>query len=420
VKILFVHTRHYASGGDSTYSFGLSSLLKKAGHHVSFFAMRAAGNLPDPNTDLFVSHIDFKALNQKKSLSNGLKVLTRSVYSREARAQFGRLLHRLQPDLIHIQSLHGHITPSVLFEAENRDIPVVWTLHDYKLLCPNTHFLIDGTGEICEACSGGKFFQAALKRCKKNSRAASTVASIEAYVHQWLKIRDRVRFFISPSKFLRSKFIENNFPAEQVIHLPNMLPESFSMQRHPERTFEGQAENYFLFYGRITNIKGIDTLLQAARIKPGIRFKLVGAADQAYKPVLQSLPSNVEYSSPKTGRSLKREIMNARAVIVPSIWYENQPYSILEAFSQGKPVIASDLGGMPELVEDHKRGLLFAPGDADALATSISVLHHSPDQAKSYGQAAQEYVFNEHGPEVHYRRIMNIYGDILNASTNTM
>jgi len=415
VKILFVHTRHYASGGDSTYSFGLSSLLKEAGHQISFFAMQAADNLPDPNTDLFVSHINFKALNQKKSLTNGLKVLTRSVYSREARAQFGRLLLRLQPDLIHIQSLHGHITPSVLFEAEKQGIPVVWTLHDYKLLCPNTHFLIDGTSEICEACSGGKFYQATLRRCKKNSLAASTVVSIEAYVHHWLRVRKRVRFFISPSKFLRSRFIANHFPADQVIHLPNMLPENFSRQNLPKRTFEGQADNYFLFFGRITKIKGIDILLQAARTKPDIRIKLVGAPDQAYQPVLESLPPNIQYSRWKTGHSLKQEIINARAVIVPSLWYENQPYSILEAFSLGKPVIASDLGGMSELVEDHKTGLLFAPGNAHALAASISALHHSPDQAKSYGQAAQEYVFNEHGPEVHYRRIINIYDNILNA-----
>jgi glycosyltransferase involved in cell wall biosynthesis len=197
MKILIVNTRHFYGGGDSTYSFNLAELLSSHGHEVAFFAMQDKRNLPDPNADLFVSPIEFRELNQHKTLANGVKVLSRTIYSTEARRKFATLLDRFSPDIIHLQNFYFHITPSILFEARQRGLPAVWTLHDYGLACPNSHFLIDRTGQICEACRGGRFYQMLIKQCKKGSLLASGMAAFEAYCNRWMGVLKKVDAFLT-------------------------------------------------------------------------------------------------------------------------------------------------------------------------------------------------------------------------------
>ena len=227
MKILLVNTRHFCGGGDSTYTFNLAELLSSYGHEIAFFAMQDSRNLPDPNADLFVSPIDFRELNQHKTLANGVKVLTRTVYSTEARRRFATLLDRFSPDLIHLQNFGRHITSSILFEARQRGLPAVRTLHDYGLACPNSHFLIDRTGQICEACRGGRFYQAMFKRCKKGSLLASGMAAFGAYCNRWMGAVKKVDALLTPSRFLKSKLLENGFDETQIHHLPLFLPQRY-------------------------------------------------------------------------------------------------------------------------------------------------------------------------------------------------
>jgi len=406
MKILLVNTRHFRGGGDSTYTLNLADLLREAGHEVGFFAMEDERSLPDPNADLFVSHIDFRELNKKKTPGRMLKVAGRAVYSREARTKFGRMVDRLGPDLVHLQNIHAHLTPSVILEAKKRGLPLVWTLHDFKLVCPNSHFLIDRTGEICEACLGGRFYQAALKRCKKGSLLASLMASGEAYAHRWMGVATKVDAFLSPSAFLAGKMIEGGLPAEKVRHLPLFLPPAMFAQTPGDKEDGG----YLLFIGRLTRIKGIHPLLAASRLVPEVPLILAGAADE---PVLEDLPRELgpqaQYVGLKHGEELWRLLTEARAVVVPSLWYENQPFAITEAFAVGKPVITSNLGGMTELVKDRERGFLVPPGDVEALAGAMSWLAGHPQKARLMGRQALEYVLAEHHPEVHYQRLMEIY-----------
>ncbi len=398
-----VNTRHYHGGGDSTYAFNLASLLREKGHHVSFFAMQDERNLPDPNSDLFVSPINFRDLNQKKNLKTGWQVLTRSIYSNEARKKFALLLEREKPDIIHVHNLHAHITPSILFEARKQGIPVVWTLHDYKLVCPNSHLLIDTTGNICEACKGGRFYQAVWKKCKKGSFLASFMACLEAYVHQILGIRDLVDVFLTPSEFLRNVFLENGFPSEKIVHIPYQIA-------IPHRTRSRVLSDYFLFLGKLDRIKGIYVLAEAAKNLPEIEFRLAGKADdKEAQDFLSTLPPNMHYLGMKTGVELATLLGDSRALILPSIWYENQPLVILEAFAAGKPVIVSNLGGMKELAKPEERGLLFEAGNARQLAASIKFLYENPDKCEEYGKNSLEYVKQYHSSDEHYRQIMNIY-----------
>jgi len=404
MNIVLVNTRHFRGGGDATHTFNLAEMLRQHGHTVSFFAMQDKRNLPDPNDDLFVSNMDFREQNQHRSLAGGLRVASRAIYSREAREKFRQLLERTRPDLVHVQSLHGHLTPSVIFEAQAQRLPVIWTLHDYKLICPNTSFIIDRTGQVCEACGTHAYYQPILKRCKKDSLLASGLASLEAYVHLWLGVRDRVGAFLAPSRFLRDKLLSRGFDPAKVHHIPNFLPDA---------DLAGPAspsEGYVLFMGRIEATKGMAALLVASRMAPNVRVVVAGPADEsAQRAWLSQLPANVEYVGFLQGEALQRRLAGALAVVVPTICYENQPFSVLEAFARHKPVIASDLGGLPELVAHQERGLLVPPGEAEPLAEAMRWLSAHPSQAGAMGQAAHEYVRSEHSAGAHYEQLMEQY-----------
>lgn len=406
LKILLVNTRHFFGGGDSTYTFNLAELLSRNGHETAFFAMQDDRNLPDPNADLFVSPIDFRDLNQHKTLINSVTVLTRTVYSTEARRKFAALLDRFSPDIIHLQNFLLHITASIVLEAKQRGLPMVWTLHDYGPACPNAHFLIDRTGQICEACRGGRFYHAIFKRCKKDSLLASSMAAFVAYSNRWMSIFSKVDKLLAPSLFLKNKLVENGLNEKQFHHLPLFLPQ--------KNFWEGEENRgYLLFLGKLEAIKGIDVLMEAARMTKEAPLLIAGSVSEPLAIQLPKvLPENAKYVGLKHGQELIDLIHNALAIVLPSIWYENQPFSILEAFASGKPVIASDLGGMTELVAQQERGLLVKPGDPDALADAMQWAVTNRSLMKEMGKNARQYALDNHSPETHYQSLMDIYSQV--------
>ena len=403
MRILIANTRHFKQGGDSTYTFGLADALRSAGHEVGFFAMAGERNEPDPNQDLFVSYIDFRELNQKKSLSSGLHVLRRSIFSREAEEKFIRLVDRFKPDVLHLQNIHAHLTPSIVFAARRKGLPVVWTMHDYKLMCPNSHFRIDTTGELCESCRPGNYLPALTKKCKKGSLLASGMAAVEAYAHWARGLRGQVDCYLSPSRFLAGKLIEHGWPADRVRHVPNFLDVPAEL---PVRG----AGRHFLFVGKLEELKGIGTLLDAASKVPQCDILLVGGCDDpAMQSRLDRLPANVRYLGPKTRAEIAGLLADARALVMPSIWYENQPMVILEAFAAGVPVIGSRLGGIPELVADGSRGALVDAGSPAELAAAITHLDRDADLAAAMGRAAHSYVTRHHSAAAHVAAVTHIY-----------
>jgi glycosyltransferase involved in cell wall biosynthesis len=403
MRILIANTRHFRRGGDSTYTFGLAEALRGAGHEVGFFAMAGDSNEPDPNEDLFVSYIDFRALNRQKSVVAGLRVLHRSIFSSEANQKFNSLVDRFKPDVVHLQNIHAHITPSIVFASSRLGVPVVWTMHDYKLMCPNSHFRVDETGALCEACRPGQYHWAVLKRCKKDSLLASGMAAVEAYAHWASGLRSQVHCFLSPSRFLAGKLLEHGWPSDRVRHVPNFIAADSAL---PPRT-DGR---HFLFVGKLESLKGIDVLLDAAEHVGGAPIVLVGECDDpGVRDRLARLPSNVKYLGAKTKQQIAELLSGARALVMPSIWYENQPMVILEAFAAGVPVIGSCIGGIPELVVNRQRGLLVEAGSAHDLAQAIVQLQKEPAKAKAFGRAAREYVLENHSVSGHITTVNDIY-----------
>jgi glycosyltransferase involved in cell wall biosynthesis len=408
MRILLVNTYHYIRGGDSSYTFNLADLLRKRGHNVICFSMKHPLNVPCEYEKYFVEYIDFREMNEKKNFLNAIKVLSRVIYYQGARERIKKIIKDTKPDIAHLQTIHGHITPSILDELKSENIPVVWTLHDYKLICPNTNLF--SKGMICEACKGKHYLQCTLKKCKKNSRTASMLASIEAVTHRYLNISKNVSYFLSPSLFLINKFCEFGWQKDRFIHVPYCLPSA-----NTENSEVGA--DYALFLGRLESYKGIATLLRAASINKDIKLKIVGGGSEKnsiMKYASENQLNNVEFTGYLQGNELQKIIHDCSFIVVPSEWYENYPYVIMEGMTAGRPVIASRIGGLPEMVDDGVTGFLFEPQNYVELADKMKILKRDKLLREKMGHAGREKAVVDFDPNRHYEKIMQVYSNALN------
>lgn len=404
MNILIVQTYHYFRGGDATYGFSLAELLRTNGHEISFFGMKHPNNLFHENEKYFVDYIDFREANSNKNLSNSVKVLTRSIYSTQARKKFSQILDDKKPDIIHIQNLHGHITPSILFEAKTKNIPIVMTLHDYKFICPNTHLL--SHGRICEKCEGGKYYNCLINKCKKGSIPASFIASLEAYIHKYLKISHLIDNYISPSIFLKNKFIQHGWNGKRISVINNFLPDNVYDDN------SALSDDYILYFGQLEIWKGLNTLLNAAKELQQYKFRIVGEGTLKEK-LLERCETesiyNVELLGYKSGDELKTIIKNCKLVVVPSEWYENYPYSIMEAMAFGKPIIAAKIGGIPELVNNDENGLLFISKDYRDLKNKFIQMCKNDDLRVNLGKNSFRIANEKFRSLSHLKEIEKVY-----------
>jgi len=404
MRILIANTFHYYRGGDSAYTFSLSELLQQVGNHqVVNFAMRHPLNLPSKYSEFFVSEIDLIGEMKKNRITSGFKILRKTIYSTESKKSLEKLLEKYPVDIAHIQNIHRHITPSIFHVLKGKNIPIVWTLHDYFLLCPNNSFY--SNNQVCEKCKDGKFFNVLINKCRQNSLSASFVVMLEEYIHRLLGLLRLPDFFITPSNFLREKFIEYGFPPQRVVHIPNFIDSS---------KFKVSLNNngYILYVGRLSYEKGIKTLIKAISLCKNV--KLLIAGDGPLRVELEALsrnfaPNHIEFLGYLNRGNLQKVISDAMFIVVPSECYENFPYSILESFAIGKPVVGSKIGGIPELVREGETGLLFEPGNVDDLAEKISWMMRYPKEIKEMGKRARDMVEEKYGPEKHYEKVMHIY-----------
>jgi len=331
----------------------------------------------------------------------------RSVYSLEAKRKILQLVDDFKPDVAHLQTIHNHISPSIIHALKKAGVPIVWTLHIYTPICQNSTFFC--RGEICETCRPNRFYMAILRRCKYDSYVASFVTALAAYVHRALGLYDLVDLYVSPSQFSRSKFVEFGFPPHRIVHLPN-----FADLGQTKPRFGG--DGYGMFLGRLIPEKGVETLLRALIHVPDTPFKIVG--DGPCRPGLEQLSgtlglSNIEFTGYKARAELRALLQGASFVVVPSEWYENMPFSILEAFAYGKPVIATNIGGIPEMVEDGKDGFLFEYRNYIQLAEKIVLLISQPELAIQLGHNAREKAEKLYNEQHHYDRIMEVYSRVI-------
>jgi glycosyltransferase involved in cell wall biosynthesis len=393
---------HFRRGGDSTYMLGLSGLLEEHGHEVVRFAMKHPENLPAAHSEYFTSEIDFPTLLESSSPMSAWKVMTRSIHNREARGKIARLADDTSPDIAHFHNIHGHLTTSIIGPLVKRGIPIVWTCHDYRLVCPNSSFL--SRGEICERCLPARYWNAPLQRCKKGSFGASLVAMITSCYERMTGVPGRIDRFIAPSSFLRDKLIEGRIDGSRIEVIPN-----FTHFNLPDGAGRG---DYFICIGRLLPEKGIDILIRAAGAVEGSRCLIVGEGpmEGELRRLAESHGNGrIEFTGYLGGEDFERTMTGARFVVVPSRWYENLPFAVMEAMAAGKPVVASDIGGIPEMVDDGETGLLFPAGDVEALRSCLERLNGDAGLRHEMGRRGREKAERLYNRDVHYENIMEVY-----------
>jgi glycosyltransferase involved in cell wall biosynthesis len=403
LKIILANKFLYPRGGDCLYTLRLMKLLREAGHEVFPFSMIHPSNIETGYEKYYVSHIDFNEKLKRPSPLGALKVVARSIVNIEAARGMDRLIKDTRPDIVHLQNIHHQLTPAIIEPALRHKVPVVWTLHDYILNCPNDNFY--RCGKVCSECLQGGFYHAIIHRCKKGSLGASIVAAAESYTHTPNRLAGKVAKFICPSKFMADILVKGGMPEQKVISIPNFLP---------PLEIEANGEDYFLFFGRLTAEKGVDTLIRAFNIWGKGRLFIAGDGPQRgeYQTLCEDANiRNVTFLGHQTQTSVHRLLAGCKAAIVPSTWWENLPYSVMETMAAGKPVIASRIGGIPEMVEHGINGLLFSAGNSADLCDMLDLIWNSPEKAHTLGKAGQAKVLSEYSPEKHYKRLMQVYDE---------
>jgi glycosyltransferase involved in cell wall biosynthesis len=314
----------------------------------------------------------------------------------------GRLLADRTPDLAHVHNIYHQLSPSLLAPLRRRGVPVVMTVHDFKLVCPVYSLL--SHGEICERCVGSGFGPAVRHRCNRGSLSGSLLVAGETWAHRRLGLyRDGVDVFITPSAFARDRLITGGYPAERIVVVPNCV---VADDYHPLH----RAGDHALYVGRLSREKGVEVLVRAAAAS-GARVKMVG--DGPLRPTLERMiaesGADVELLGFRSGEELSAAVQAASAVVMPSICHDNCPLAVIEAMAWGKPVIGSRVGGIPELVRDGEEGVLVPHGDTAALGAAMLRLQEDPELAERMGRAGRARVEAHYDAGPHYRAVAAAY-----------
>ena len=359
--LLSINTYHYPKGGSEIIYFANAALMERHGWTNSFYAMHHQNNLPCEDSQYFAEHVDFGA---SASLREKAVVAGRIIYSREAREKLARLIETRRIDVAHAHNIYHHLSPSVLMELKARGIPVVMTVHDLKLACP-AYTMRTGSA-VCERCKGGRVWNVAIHRCIKGSVAMSGLIMVESAIHKALRIYARhIDRIVTPSAFYRKKLIEWGWSAEKLVHIPNFVSDAALPAATP-------GGDHLLYFGRLTPEKGIATLIRAAAAA-GIRVHIAGRGPQEeeLRALAKSLGAPADFLGFLSGDALWAEVDAARAIVLPSEWYENSPMSVVEAFQRGKPLVGARIGGIPELILEGRTGWSFRAGDVADLARAL-------------------------------------------------
>ncbi len=401
--LLSVNNYYYARGGAEVLFLQHNVMLAAAGWSVVPFCMHHEKNRATAWSEHFVEEIELGSEDRRVSR---MRKAVKSIYSLEARSKVTRLLDRLHPDLCHAHNIYHHISPSILAVIRRRGVPLVMTLHDLKLACPAYSMLTrDG---ICERCRGGNLYHVFTQRCMKGDALLSLLVMVESYLHRFLRSYvDNVDRFVVPSRFYLRKFADWGFDPSLFRHVPNFVDADMYEPRF------GPGDR-FAYVGRLSSEKGIATLIEAAA-RADVPLDIIGTgpAERSLRGLAARLSCDVRFHGYLAGEALHEAIAAARAVVVPSEWYENAPLTVLEASALGKPVIASAIGGLPELLVVDETGWTFAPGSVPELATRLRTVADLPDDmVEEAGVAAREHVVEHFGPHRYLDGIRSVYSEL--------
>lgn len=403
--LLAINNYYYRRGGAEAIFLDQMDMFERAGWQAVPFSMQHPNNLATDWSSYFVPEIEF---GRQGGIGQKIEHAIEVIYSRKAKASLTRLINAARPDVAHAHNVYHHISPSIFQLLKQKGIPTVMTVHDLKLACPSYKMLApDG---LCERCKGGRIYNVLLHRCMKESVALSGLVMVETAVHRALGLyRNYIDKLVVPSRFYEQKLVEWGWPREKLVHIPNFVEQTIN--DNPVTAEEG---DYFLFAGRLAPEKGVATLIEAAaRAKLRLRIAGTGPDDAALRALAEREGADVEFLGYLTGSPLHQMIAGAKALVLPSEWYENAPVSLLEAYSLGRPVIGTNIGGIPELIQHGETGLIAAPGDPDDLARALIAMDQlSRNQRREMGQRGRYWVQKEFSQKAFLERTMKLYREL--------
>jgi len=360
-------------------------MLRNAGHHVVLYRR---------------NNLEVQAYRglHKISLAKG------AIWASDTRRDFLQLLRDERPDVVHVHNTFMMISPSIYSACREMKVPVVQTLHNYRLLCPAATLF--RKGNVCEECLGGSLWPSVKYGCYHDERSTTAVVALMLTTHRLRGTWDReVTCFVALTEFSRSKFIEGGLPGHKIFVKPNFV--------HPDPCSRTAAGDYALFVGRLSPEKRVSTVLAAwKRLPQSIPIRVIGGGPDRPALVAQAARdclTNVQFAGQMLRAQTLAAINNARFLVFSSEWYENFPVTIAEAFACRTPVIASHIGAMQEIVADGRTGLFFAPGDADDLARKVEWAWSHPAEMQAMGNEARKEYEARYTAEKNYPKLMEIY-----------
>ena len=362
MRVLLANKFYYRRGGDCVYAIELENLLKSAGHEVAFFSMTYPENLESPWNSYWPSEVAFSP----KKPAAFFKAFRRPFGDAETVKKFTALLDDFKPDVLHLNNIHTQLSPVIAEIAHARGIKVVWTLHDYKLVCPA--YTCYSSGKVCEECIGGDKGTCTSKKCLKNNWLASKIAEKEAVTWNRERLEKCVDTFVCPSRFMKSKMEQGGFDASKLVALHNFVDDSKFAHEKVER------ENCYCYVGRLSAEKGVETLLNvASKIETPLYVLGTGPLEEDLK-AKYAQSAQIHFMGHCDWEGCKSVFLKSKFSVVPSEWYENNPFSVIEPLCLGTPVLGAAIGGIPELIEPGKTGELFEMGNAADLEEKIRLM----------------------------------------------
>jgi glycosyltransferase involved in cell wall biosynthesis len=366
MKILLINKFLYPNGGSETYIFKLGEYLKKHGHEVQYFGMEHEGRCVGNNVGAYTGSMDF----HNGSVFSKVLYPLKTIYSIEARRKIRRVLDDFKPDVCHLNNFNYQLTPSIILEIikwrtqTKRECKIVYTAHDYQLVCPNHLMNNPNTHKNCEKCIGGYFINCIKGKCIHGSVVKSTIGAMEAIYWNNRKVYKYIDTIICCSNFMKTKLDTNPLFAKKTIVMHNFVDKT--------EQYEAERGNYVLYFGRYSEEKGVKTLIEVCRALPEIQFVFAGSG-----PLEKEINNvkNINNVGFQDKNSLEKLIREALFSICPSECYDNCPFSVMESMSYGTPVLGADIGGIPELINGNENGELFQSGNLEDLKDKIRYMY---------------------------------------------
>lgn len=408
MRILHVDKFLRRTGGAAVYMLDVAARQRAAGHEVEFFSMQDDRNVEATYADLFPPNVSLEP--PPPGLRGRIGTAGRMVWSLSAARGMAAVVERFRPDVVHLHNIYHQLSPSILRPLAKAGVPAVMTVHDYKLVCPTYRLL--SHGELCDACVGGKVWEATRKRCQGGSLASSAVLSLESGLHRLGRAYGPVQRFISPSAFLADQLRRGGVFPDRVRQLNNYVDAAALSPR------SGPGDG-FVSIGRLSDEKGVDTVIRAVGAVPDA--KLTVAGEGPARPALERLaedvaPGQVRFAGHVSAVEVAELNRSARAAVSVARWHENMPLSVLETMGAAVPLVVSGLGGLPELVDDGVNGLVVPHDDPAALATALRGLLDDPERSVAMGAAARTKMLARFGAEDHLERLFGLYAEAAAAS----